>query len=39
MKCDLFLLNEYKGSELGPLHVFDKNFVCEPEKNILVFWG
>jgi len=39
MKCDLFLLNEYKGSELGSLHVFDKNFVCEPEKKYSGFLG
>lgn len=39
MKCDLFLLNEYKGSDLGPLHIFDKGFVYRPEKKYSGFLG
>lgn len=32
MKCDAFVLGQHKGAEFGPLRIFDKNFLCEPEK-------
>ncbi|WP_448650375.1 hypothetical protein ACSHWC_20690 [Pseudomonas fluorescens] len=35
----MFLLNEYEGTELGPLHVFDKGFMCVPGKKYSGFLG
>ncbi|WP_153004017.1 hypothetical protein [Pseudomonas sp. ICMP 10191] len=39
MKCDAFVLGQHKGAEFGPLHIFDKNFVCMPGKKYSGYLG
>lgn len=39
MKCDAFVLGQHRGAELGPLRIFDKDFVCEPEKEYSGYLG